>query len=425
MTVGLLMLAHGVYQVIKFFYVCRTLKKATPIKIYEPFRFYLLLCPVLREESNIKKFLHDLSQLDYPKHLLEILIITTEKEYDNSMQPNTIHLVDQFLEEQEAYGHMKRIHYPSRKGAKADQLNFAMEWAKATYSSSILSEKYLLLLDADTTIPQDCIQKLDSEIEEGIDVYQRPLLWFNNINALRDPFMVSFAFLQSFFSIAYETPMLNGWGYPWRLKYFVGHNLCIKSSALIAAGGFPDIIEDVRLGRRCTLLGLRAKTVSGFGMVETAKSLPIYIKQSSVWFFGCGLFLSDYTFILRWRKEHGLTGSWRDIPLIFYGFFKAMRWLNKGLIHLIMILLCLVTGNALALTICVLSLLTHSTLTVFLLWHNRRTINQITLPRNKMIIALIFSPFMFMINFLGTYYGLFKILTYYICGTVTLPKTER
>src|SRR3989344_3746046 len=432
--IGFLLFFHGVYQLIKYLIVIPEIKKNffnttfTAKNYLGKTHKILVLVPVLHEEKTIDKFLTDLSNQDYPKDFYEVYVITTRKEYLKKTEPNTIDILKRIISENKFPGlRLTIIHYPNAEGFKTHQLDFAFNQIRKNIGDIAVSESFFIFLDADSEVDVNTLTIFNGSIENGIEIYQQPLLWFKNIDTLKSPLMHSFAFLQSFFSISYEIPMFIGKFFPWRLKYFVGHGLCVKGSFIIRVGGFPDIIEDVRLGRLSSFLNVNVKLVPGFGIVETAKSLSVYIKQSSIWFFGCGLFISDYLFARSLRKTKSATV--KDFVLISYGFFKAFRWLNKGLFHLAGLIFSLAYMSIPLFVLFASSLLLNSTIPVFLVSKDFKEIWQKKLNnRNGAIMlscSMLFSPILYMLNFVCLYYGLYKLLKFYLWGQITLPKTER
>lgn len=432
--IGFLLFFHGVYQLIKYLIVIPEIKKNffnttfTAKNYLGKTHKILVLVPVLHEEKTIEKFLTDLSYQDYPEDFYEVYVATTQKEYSENFEPNTIDILKRIISENKFPKlRLAIIHYPYAEGFKTHQLDFAFNKIRKNIGDFAVSESFFVFLDADSEVDVNTLARFNSSIENDIEIYQQPLLWFKNIDTLKSPLMHSFAFLQSFFSISYEIPMFIGKFCPWRLKYFVGHGLCVRGSFLIRVGGFPDIIEDVRLGRLSSFLNIKAKLVPGFGIVETAKSLSVYIKQSSIWFFGCGLFVSDYLFARSLQKTKSVTA--KDFVLISYGFFKAFRWLNKGLFHFAGIIFSIAYVSIPLFVLFTSSLLLNSAIPVFLVSKDFKEIWRKKLDnRNGAVVlfcGVLFSLILYMLNFIGVYYGLYKLLKFYLWGQITLPKTER
>ena len=101
--VGFLLFLHGAYQLLKYLIVLSEVKekfltKSARIVTRKPHKFFVLV-PVLHEEKTIEKFLIDLSLQDYPNNSFEVCVITTQKEYLNRVQPNTIDILNRFISE--------------------------------------------------------------------------------------------------------------------------------------------------------------------------------------------------------------------------------------------------------------------------------------------------------------------------------------
>ena len=324
--IAIFFIMHGIYQLVKYFIVLQNIrnndiKKGIASEI--PFHQFILLAPVLHEERNIESFLDSLAKQRYPKQYFSVYVITTEKEYEQLRSPNTIQILEK-IKTKYVGTNLFHLHYPNIDGFKADQLQYAFSLIRKELGDDKLADTFCLTLDTDSEINDKKLSIINAQIEDGIDTYQQPSLYFKNIANLNSAFMRSFSFMQSFFSISYEVPMFTDRFVPFRLKYLVGPGVCIRGSLLSRLGGFPSVIEDVRLGRIISFQNLPTKLLSGFMMIETAKSLKIYFKQASVWFFGCGLFISDYMFARRMRQNGQSKSKIKDFVLISYGFFKTL-----------------------------------------------------------------------------------------------------
>ncbi|MDD5344071.1 MAG: glycosyltransferase family 2 protein [Smithella sp.] len=284
---------------------------------------------------------------------------------------------------------------------------------------------YYVLIDADSKNNPNLLKNINSVITEKMEIYQQPLAWFKNFGSIKSWLMTAFSFNQTFFSIAYEIPMFIGKFFPYRLKYLVGHGLCLKGSFLESIGGFPAIIEDVRIGRLSSLINKPVGLIPSFGNVETAKNFSIYIKQSSVWFFGCGLFMEDLKYL---NKSNLNKTPFRNFLLALYGFGKASRWLNKGLLHLLGISVALIINDWIMLSIFLSSLFVCSVIPPLLVYKNLDLIidkNRKEIKTSKISKAVLFSPVTYCFNFLGLYLGLYRLIKFYLWKSYHLPKTER
>lgn len=433
--IGLILLVHGSYQLLKYFIVVSEIKKKGMAmeKSKNPPNFYkiFVLAPVLHEEKIIEKFLFGLSQQNYSRDLYEIFVITTQREYLSGEKPNTIDIIESTRNSLENKNvDIEYLHYPSIVGFKAEQLNFAFNYIRRKIGDKKIQESFFIVVDADLDVSNEIVKVFADSIEEGAEIYQRPLLWVKNFDKLENPSMRGFALLQSFFSISYEMPMFIGKFFNYRIKYFIGSSFCVKGSFLLRVGGFPSIIEDVRIGRMSSFLGAKAKLVPGFGVVETSKNFSVYIKQCSVWFFGCGLFLNDYFFARKLYKNISIRKRFEDCLLIFYGFLKAFRWLNKGLLHLVGIVISVVIYQPLLILLYLFSLAVNTVIPAFIISNDLRN-GLGAFPDGKkkitkfFIQGIIASPIIYMFNFIGPYYGLLKLFNFYIWKKISLPKTER
>ena len=437
-VIGVCLLLQAVYSVVKYRLTVQTADfsyamhnpTSNGCSNRQEFGFFFVLVPVLHEEKTLELFLMGMLSQRYPKDRFEVWIITTEKEYLHTNRPNTIDLINDMLQEARFDSiNLNVIHYPDDRGVKSDQLNFAFREIGSLYGSNFVSAANFLLLDADSIPDVELISRFNSVLEENINVYQQPLLWFKNIDQLKSPIMQSFAFQQTFFSLSYEMPMFSDRVFPWRLRYCVGHGLCVKGSFLNFIHGFPLVIEDVRIGRMSSFLGFKIKIVPGFGNVETAKSFGVYVKQCSVWFFGCGLFVYDYV------KCLDLRGSTMprpmDLVLLGYGIFKALRWLNKGLLHLLLIIGAIAYSSVGLGVLALVALIMNSCIPVVIVARDFKKMHALNdqlgqFAQSRIIRnAVIYAPFLYVINFVGVYYGLMKAIRYIFSGRIELPKTER
>lgn len=427
--IAVLLIAHGIYQLSKYIIIIKEIKKwkshkSNTVKKHH----FIVFIPVLHEENNVERILNELSLQNYPESAYEVVLVTTQKEFLNNTRPNTIDILKEIQEEKKYPKlNLNIIHYPRKNGFKADQLDFAYNQLVNEKSLQVITESYLILFDADATLDTNTINRYNSAIEDNIELYQQPLLWFKNIDKINSPIMQSFAFLQTFFSISYEIPMITNRFFPWRLKYLMGNGICIKGKFIDRIGGFPDIIEDVRIGRLSSFLGAETKLVPGFCNIETAKNFSTYFKQASVWFFGCGLFIKDY--LVSRKIKNKQKSSMRDIELILYGIFKLLRWLNKGLLHFLGLGLALYYSSSILLLLFVISLIINVSIPVLLVASNFQLVWKKNLNKNSQLLlvlkSVVLAPVLYMLNFVVLYYGLIKLIRYFIWGKIILPKTER
>jgi hypothetical protein len=104
--------------------------------------------------------------------------------------------------------------------------------------------------------------------------------------------------------------------------------------------------------------------------------------------------------------------------------------MNKGLIHLLGIILSVIFINIPLVVIYTISLAANSIFPVMIIWHDfADRLQLIVNDKDKLskikFQSIVFSPFMFMFNFIGSYIGLLRLIKFYLWKKVSLPKTER
>ena len=433
-VLGILLNINAFFLLVKFFISKKFIRENFPIyskrKFKENKNHFIILSPVLHEEKTILKYLEQLEKLDYDSKRYTIYIITTEKEYLDGRQENTITILNRYLKQSEAKNtHV--IHYPKKDGFKAEQLNYAYRKLLTILPNDFINNSIIILFDADSVIHPETLKIIDDVIQEDIDVYQMPTLWFKNINHLpkniNGYLMQGFALNQTYHAIAYEIPMLESWFVPWRARYFMGHGLSIKGRLINKLSGFPDKIEDTRMGRVCSFLNIKSKVIPIFGVVEVAKSFPILINQISVWFFGASFVFQDYFFA---KKTKVSIPFRRMITVIIYVFFKNFRWLNKGLLHVIGIVASIICSDYLLFSIFILSYISSTVFPSLIITKNAGwllepyQLQPIEGVKNKSF-SVIGASFIYILSFIGPYLGLYKKIKAIIWKTIYLPKTKR
>jgi len=425
------LIIQGVYLIIKYLYTQQFIQEHFSLYQDKPFvppeKKFIILIPVLHEEKIIQILLDKLERLNYPKDLYQIAFITTEKEYTiPSKGPNTIELLDTYLNARKP-SHIIKLHYPRKNGFKSEQLQYAYHY----YSKTVPYEKeeyFFYLLDADAELHPNTLLILNSSIEQDIHIYQQPILWLRNFSHynydLSSTLIRGFCINQTYHAIAYEIPMIQERFYPWRLRYFMGSGLCIRASFLNSIGGFPSLIEDTRMGRVCSFLKEKSKIAPLFNVVDTTTDVWSLVKQTSVWFIGCNLFIRDYRLAKTINPNISLIYS---IYLIGYGLFKSLRWMNKSILLLISIFF--ITEDPSPLNILtILALLLNVFIPSFLVLRDMKWLlapYSIQVYIGAKCDAFIGAPFIYCLGFLGPYVGLIKLWRFVLCSKIELPKTNR
>lgn len=416
--ISVVLLINTLFLLFKYCYALRLIKNRRTTSHNSYKNRFILLCPVYHEEINILRFYNQLKKLKYPTNKYDIYFITTEREkLTPAVGKNTIEILDAL----KMPNNFHIIHYPYTQGYKAEQLNYAYKNIIRNYKN--IDSIFFALLDADSDVPQNYLHNINDQIVPNIQVYQQPVAWLRNFDQLSNFSLVkSFPLLQTYFSIAYEIPMIEQLFNHIRIRHFIGNGITIRGSVLKKFNGFPSLIEDTRFGRLCSFANISSRIIPYFGNVDSAPRLTILIKQLSVWFFGTSLFIKDYKSMKAIGVKHITC---KNLAFIIYAIFKTFRWLNEGLAHLIIIIIALWANDTTILSIIICSLLLRTIIPSIMIVAYTNKIHIAKINILSAIIPIFLSPILYMIDWLGTYLGLMKIILYKLCGRITLYKTER
>lgn len=395
-----------------------------------------LMMPVLRESSVIRRTLDKFSQLSYPAHKLDIVVITTEKEAVHRSKGNilTKEVVGQVIQELSMEGgpSMRLIHFPHTRGIKSDQLNYALTCLKDEIS--LHPSAYVGVYDADSSIEPNTLKfiALDTTKNGHADAYQQPTSYLANSASL-NMLGMSFALFQTVYALCHEsynylhqsTLMYREVGfYRKRMRYLVGHGMFIRASMLFELGGFPSPIEDTRLGQRLSYLDREIRVIPTFDLVETAQPLVARIRQSSVWVTGLSLFVEDYKALLPFTPLPICRSVW----LSLHRFWRNVVWVSRGIV---VPLLCIWIGYHLGILWGLSSVLIYLYLPIIMFlsvshWLDDYNLFPPNINRTGILRGLLLLPVEFVFASLGPIWGLAKVFVLRSKDeNVLFPKTER
>lgn len=120
-----MLLFDSFYHLIRYFIATNFIfnNKMLPNAKYNKFT---IVIPVLCEEKNIQRVLKSLCKMNYLTENFNVFFITTQREYLNKTDTNTIYYIDEFIKENETNNIINRIHSPDFDGNRITQLNFAL-----------------------------------------------------------------------------------------------------------------------------------------------------------------------------------------------------------------------------------------------------------------------------------------------------------
>lgn len=413
-VLSLVLFLDSVYNLVRYFYSNRLFSSQSLFSNVE--NRFVILAPVLYEEDNIGRFYESLTNLSYQNY--EICFITSEKEYARNKIENTITILQGFAPRD----NILIIHSQDKEGNRITQLNKAYDHYQKKEMD--LNKVHFVVLDADGIIPQDLLKVINNQIEKDVEYYQIPHLWFRNYPAISSILMKGFCYLQTYKVLSEEVPKISGWFFPWRAKYFVGNGMVIRGSLLKKVSGFKDFIEDVRLGHICSFLGIKSKVIPFFTLTETAPRYAILLKQTSNWFFGCNLFLSDYK---EAKKINPRITYYKCAFKLFSILYENIRWMLKNPLIVFLVLYGLYANNTVILVLSTCSYLCSSLIPAVLInsYQKDYISTYVNFPFSERVKGVFGTILIFPIYSLGTFGGAFKLAKYYLFKKVDIYKTER
>lgn len=390
-----------------------------------------ILMPVLRESKVIENSLENLSELNYPKEKVRIVVITTEREYEAVLPGlNTIELAKtktESLNKKLGRELFLNIHYPHRIGIKSDQLNYALKILSEKFPDDFKDDTYIGTYDADSLIQQNILELLatDGSINGWADAYQQPTLYTKNHpkeNVLAGSFSLlqtAFAFYHENYNFITQSNIIRRKKSPFfmkKMRYCIGHGLFVKWSTLKEVGLFPTPIEDTRLGHIFSYLDKEIRLLPSFDVVETTPNATSRIKQASVWFIGESYFWKDKQIANKVQPIPFLQSFWIGT----YKFYRNSVWILRGELFLALFIFSLYKAGLVAILLPLIYLVLPVLIMIILL--NRK----IRVGRVKILMSLLLSPIEFLFMSLGPLLGFIKIFIFRSQNKKFLfPKTER
>lgn len=398
-----------------------------------------ILLPVLREEKIINAALQNFSRMHYPKEKLKIVVVTTEREFENGhIHPNSIEETQVELPKLNAacgYEKFLHIHYPFQTGVKSDQLNYALAELEHLSPAFFDEKTYIGVYDIDSTIPADTLALLASDATQNDfpNIYQQPSLYFKNFNVhdngIHGFLSRGFSFLQTTYAFSYEnynflkqSELLkkNAFFLRYTMRYCIGHGLFVRRDYLKRLGLFPTPIEDTRLGHIISYLKEDIRLLPVFDTIGVAHGIRESIRQASVWFWGEALFVEDIKIARKVMPVDPLFGCW----LMFYKTYRNALWIFRGPVFALLFLWTLATGHFLLALMTLLSIFIPIICfySKMKLWETMSEKRFYTF-RTRDLALILFIPLEFVVMSMGPLLGFFKFSLWRL--TKKLPETYR
>ncbi len=245
---------------------------------------YSILLPVFMEEhSVIKQLFEAISNIDYPKERLQVLLIL---EIIDTKTKNHIQNIDTAL-------NYEMVLVPDFKPrTKAKACNYALKFVHGDY---------VVIFDADDIPDKDqlhvALEKFTDSNDISLACLQAKLNYYNaDENLLTRLFSLEY-------SILFERilPVLSQKNYPLPLGGTSNH---FKTEVLKKLCGWDiyNLAEDAEIGMRLSTNGYKTQVINSYTAEECPITMLAWIKQRSRWFKG---FIQTY--FLYMQDNHNLT----------------------------------------------------------------------------------------------------------------------
>lgn len=227
---------------------------------------YTVLVPVYKEANIVANLIENLGALDYPAHLLEVLILVEEDDKETRAA----------AEAASPPPHFKFITVPAgAPQTKPKACNVGLEFAKG---------EFLVIYDAEDKPEPDQLKKAFLAFRaagEDLVCVQAALNYFNaDENALTRMFTLEYSFWFDY--------MLPGLEYGRLAIPLGGTSNHFRVSGLRRLGGWDpfNVTEDADLGIRSSAEGFRVGVIDSTTYEEANTSYPNFVRQRSRWIKG-------------------------------------------------------------------------------------------------------------------------------------------
>ena len=329
---------------------------------------FTVVITVLWEQYTLRATVESLLRSSYTPNNLNVVIVTTEKEFTRSFEANTLSTVELAMQLQsECPQRVHHLHYPYVTGAKAEQMNHAIDWLLSDLTLGDES-MFVAFYDADSR-PHPETFRLVASLAQDSDrrVFQQSAVFFQNFNKLRKgngliagALLQANAILQTRWTLVHEIPRvlrqsfaLRHWHKRIFLSHCVGHGLFLRKDLLREIQSIPakTMTEDLFLG---FILSLRGEPIQAVPVLESAdmpRSIVAAMRQKYVWYFGPFDHVVYAKHVIRDRLCR--APDWLTYVFAIKGLVPALAWLLSGWMILYVLVYPLVTQQSLALALSV------------------------------------------------------------------------
>lgn len=271
------------------------IKKRKKIK---EFPFVTIVIPCYNEESSVRATLRSISKLNYPRQLIEVLVI------DDGSTDNTRKEVNKFISGRKDY-----FYYYQKNKGKASALNYGISLARGSLFAC---------LDADSFVHRNALRNIVAEYAEDQNLaIVTPVIKIDNPKSM----------LQKVQRLEYIISMLiiKLMGYM-NCNYIApGPFSVYRTEAVKKLGGFDEenLVEDQEIAYRAQERHFKIKQcTTAFVTTISPKDFRELDTQRNRWFKGSILNLIKYRSLIM-NKDYGDFGAFQ-MPINIISFFLAL-----------------------------------------------------------------------------------------------------
>ena len=212
----------GIYILFVLFFLTGLRRLKSNEKITTNWPAVAIVIAARNEEENLPKILQDLTQLDYPKQLLQIMVV------DDRSTDKTWQLIEHFAE----------LH-SNIQGLRIEEKSTEMAPKKYALTKGIAQTdgKIILSTDADCRIPQGWVKSMVKALENGVGIS----VGSSRID-IQKPSSFTHYQLVDFLALTTANAGAMGWGFFWTGS---GQNLAYKRKTFNDIDGFNPVRDRI------------------------------------------------------------------------------------------------------------------------------------------------------------------------------------
>lgn len=309
----------------------------------KPSTRFIICIPVLDEQDTIVRTIKNFLDQKYPKELIDIYIVTTEKEEKQNAKLSTREVVEEYrasLSNQDQR-RLHVLHYPHVNGLMSHQINYLAHHLRQELNDDV----YFTIYNADSNITDNVFIKVDSIIENALNkptlLQQSAIYQYDGKGSFVGRIAEGAGLHQSLWTLTHEIPRLlrqsTGIGVLGnsvdmskillnsRIAHCVGHGLFVKGSYYVKHPFSEDVLnEDLPYGLMACALREPIYSIPSLELALTPSKLANVYKQKSVWF---NPFFEFHTYG-KTLEARGFYESRRELWfLVFQAYIPLVIWL--------------------------------------------------------------------------------------------------